>query len=655
MVKHIILAQSEQTAMALEEFLLLAKGQYRKTEHRERLPEQIIWEDSNVDLEAYRILANDIESKASGLDGLIPVGEVVIIVDQITFTRLNPIASNSWEKVISMLILTFPEVHWVFGIINGVADTEKKSFEDLHGLLSMFETIADPIFDGTGLREWVRFQARNTTGGEACYLPERSKLAVAIDEEQNYAYVHGYAAYSFGFRTYAVTEEALMEKLLGEKGILKDNGNFNLSIEDICLNFPDRSDKHRGTHWSDLTMRSEKLPVLGHPGVLRTFVTSGQKKGMDHEKSRRNRRVQTDLQVNKRLGTMVYKPTAGIYDLWKASGLFNKLRDGHQRGQADGFYWPPYYSNSPESDTNHSAPGTLLEVATRLVTRAERLRQNAESAIRAVQGAVLAVDAMELLGEKAQTTFLEALTLKHEFEAIAECQFQGVQMHFDVKSRMKDIRYEISQLSRFFNPSPSICKEAEWNAEAAIISRLIKIYQNYNEFDEELAFQVRSRALNRRLWFKSKMGVFGDELRWANPLYWAPCYVHGLLRSIPLFSLAILLWIGVLSGLFAFASPASNSARLHKGFEDAVTSFFSVGSPTHHDEGTLISLLSSSDTSSTEERLSIIEKNMVFIYDKVNEEKYPPQYMAIICLAIIAGFIHIGIFISHLYLISSRK
>jgi len=658
MTKHIILAQSRMTAAALGTFICLLKGRYRGGDEltARQIPDQIIWDDPIAELETYRVLVDEIEKKASGADGLIPVGEIVILVDHINLSRLIPTASNGWDSVVAMLILTFPEIHWVFGVVQGPEDLEAQALERDHGLLSMFAASADPLFDGTGLRSWVRSQVRKTSPEEAGYLPIRSKIAVAIDDECSYAYIHSYAAYKFGFRAYVVTEESLMEQLLGKDGCLRDSNHFQLSIEDFFLSFPDRSSKHKDTHWSDLTQRSQKLPSLDKLEVLRIFVTSGQNIGIDKKRSEQNDKFRKNLKNTNRLGTVIYKPLGGIYALWKKSRLLKILRGGRLHGQAEGFIWPPNYSDTTKTDlsNNHSAPGRLLEIASKLVKRAEKILQNVHCTIPAVQGAVLAVEVLELLGQKAPTTFLEALSLKHEFEARAECQFYGVQRHPDMKLRMNTIRDEVHNLSYFFKNSK--CKETEWNAEVAILNCLLRVYQDYNHLEEELAIQVRNRTLHRRLWSKKTMWIFGNELRWLNPIYWVAGYFHILLRSMSCFLLIILLWIGGLSFLFTYTSPAKQSANWHNGIEDAVSSFFSVGSPTHHEDKSLTDLRSrNTQMTNLDERLARLETDVASIHDKVHEERNPPGYVAIICLAILAGFIHVGVFISHLYLIVSRK
>jgi hypothetical protein len=418
-------------------------------------------------------------------------------------------------------------------------------------------------------------------------------------------------------------------------------------MEDVFLNFPDRSSSHRNTHWSDLFQRSEILPGLKQDHVLRVFVTSGQTKGCDSDRQKSNNELAKQLWLSGRLGTTIQKPTSGIFDLWKVAGLKKKLQEGRNHGQAKDYLWPPIYANSSNDEClhDHSAPGKLLEIARKLEDRARKLRSSVQNVIHAVHGAVLSVDAMELLGEKAQTTFLEALVLKHEFETVAECQFIGVQSHFDVDSRMNEVKGEVHELGRYFKQTKR--KEAEWNAEAQILNCLIQTYRDCNQFDEELAIQRRDRVIQRRLWFKKHLRLFGDQLRWFNPFYWIVCYIHGLLKSIPVFVLAIIVWVAGLSILYTSTSPdksLNSCAGFYRGVEDAVTSFFSLGGP-----------IRENNLDQINNRLTRLEANTAEIHTKINVVKYPAGYVAVICLAIVAGFLHLGIFISNLYSSVTRK
>ena len=52
-------------------------------------------------------------------------------------------------------------------------------------------------------------------------------------------------------------------------------------------------------------------------------------------------------------------------------------------------------------------------------------------------GALLALEAQELLANRTPTTALEALAVRHELEVTAECMFYGVEYNFDVRRRLE--------------------------------------------------------------------------------------------------------------------------------------------------------------------------------------------------------------------------
>jgi hypothetical protein len=262
----------------------------------------------------------------------------------------------------------------------------------------------------------------------------------------------------------------------------------------------------------------------------------------------------------------------------------------------------------------HSAPGRLLEVATRLIDRAERLLPEVRCVADCVQGAVLATDALELLAERTPTSALEALALKHQFEVLAECQFCGVQSSLDVKERIQNIQREVESLSFWFGPRNE--RFNKWNAEAAILSRLILIYRNHNYFDEEQEVLTRCRTLHRKMWFSQR----GN--RWATPFQPLAWYVEFLLGSLPRFIVAIAVWILILFGLFYMGGPL--------------------------------------DAQGTAPHPTPLTASIVAAYESFLGVQAPPDslgkfHTGVILLAIFGGFVHMGVFISHLYSIVSRK
>jgi hypothetical protein len=537
-----------------------------------------------------------------------------------TPNSLNPIKpGGGWEAVLGMLVLSFPEMHWIFsgGVLGDALDEDPTynavlrkahSAERPERLREILETImrvgSPALCDGTGLRNAIRMVMDGRD--EALGLPRRSEFAIAVDEERSYAWLHAYTAYRFGYRAYAVTTYAGMQWVLNPP-----HPQPTVIFEDYFLHF---SDVHP-SGFSHLRERDKSFGALG--GALgrlggitnRILVTSGHHRGQHDEARMDNPTYLRELRSHGKWNCELNKPLGGIFNLWKDSGLLRRLHNGGRPGLASGFYWPKAFK---ENYTYHSTPGRLLVVAERLIGRADRLLSEVRSVPHAVRGALLATDAIELLGGKTPTTSLEALRLKHEFEALAECQFVGTQQHMDVKARMKDIRREMGVLSAWFGSKKRQRAAAAWNAELSILNKLIDVYRDHNQFDEEQMLQVRARGLHRRLQF----------VRYPAPirsLEVFPWYVEKMVSSFALFLAAIAMWVVILGGLYAWASGVS----WNQGLADAFVSFVGIG-PSGDD----------------------------VLWQPA--DGWNSQFW-LVAFTLVLGFVHLGIFISHLYSMISRK
>ena len=232
----------------------------------------------------------------------------------------------------------------------------------------------------------------------------------------------------------------------------------------------------------------------------------------------------------------------------------------------------------------------------------------AQSVPEAVHGAVLAVEAQEYLGHRTPTTSLEALALKHQLEVLAECLFYGIEYNMNVKSRFREIQEEVKSIGKWFRPRTR--KHSRLNAEVRVISELALRFKDHNQFDEEQECLARIRDLYRHLWF--------EKNKWfAWSIYPVRRYIEFLLISMFRFALAIIFWVIVLGLLYNLLRPAGD-APWH-GYVDAMTSFFGL-QPAHD-------------------------------LPMSREEHAVGLNMA----AILLGFVHLGIFISHLYSIVSRR
>ena len=544
---------------------------------------------------------------------------IVMLVDGVESAKLNPISKASWEALLARLILAYPEVCWLFARIS---NQSSKPFGYQYGLANVFSPHLNPLFDVAGLRDWVRQCAAGHADSkcDAKYLARRTKTAIALDEETPYSHLHAYTAYRFGFRAAAVTSAKLADHLLGKNSTA---ALPSLVFEDIYVNF---ADGESGMSWLDLDSKSGKgrstqwrrLEKAEH----RIFVTSGQRVTGDGLKWTSNEAyIAQQKAAGKHIETLA-KPYAGIFRLWEGSGLMRKLRwpdptGKVRRGVAEDFIWPPpKESFTDEEHHGHSSPGVLLVIAESLIERAEQLLEDGVHSVpKAVRGAVLANDALELLGGRTPTVAVEALRLKHHFEVLAECEFAGVEHHIHMKERLEEIRREVRAISYWFGREQQTT--AALNSEMKILLDLVRLLREQAQFDEEQEVMRRVRCLQNTLWMRepSWRQIFWPVLR----------YFELLLSSFPRFLMVIGGWIVILSLLYAAGHSSQWCSNVWYGMEDAITSFFSVGGPINHSSGEVLSAFQAGCRA------------------------------GVICLAVVSGFVHLGIFISHLYTLVSRK
>ncbi len=617
MKHYLILAQSPALAANLTPWLLkhdIATEDHVAVYH---VGERPTWRSLS---DEFRRLADWLEGELAANTDARSEGGSVVITDlggyaEIRAKDLNPVASTDaptdLKPVLGMLILAFPDVHWVFAagrILNSCAKWAELHHaptpDALKWLLQERAWDYSPLFDAGGLRDAIRTDMMVFGGDtiDAIRVPVRREQAVAIDEECSYANLHAYSAYRFGYRSCAITTlKGMRQFLRAEKP--------HLVIEDLFLHFSE----DKPLNFSCLRERdkvADGFPALAE-ARFRILVTSGHHHGQATGARIDNPIYLRELRANGQWNRSVQKPLAGIFSFWASAQLNRRLRSGGRRGLAPGFDWPMVQTHNDLDQGGHGAPGRLLLIADRLITRADNLRSRVSSVFQAVQGAAIATDALELLGGKTPTTALEALALKHQFEVLAECQFVGMQEHMDVKSRFKDLKIETGSLCHWFGGTKRERRSARWNAELAILDKLIKIFNDFNQYDEEQFTLARARMLHRKLWFHKRP--------WLKPLEWAPWYVEKLLASVPLFLIAIVAWIAVLGFIFGWIG----SGDLGRGYVNALTTFFSVQPPA--------------------------DDQFWGWSDGFNGR------FSLIAATIILGFVHVGIFISHLYSIIARK
>jgi hypothetical protein len=342
----------------------------------------------------------------------------------------------------------------------------------------------------------------------------------------------------------------------------------------------------------------------------RVFVTNG---WTSENQGMRKEDVQ-ELALNGTLYDVVFKPLSGIFHLAKNSHW--------QEGSlADAFEWPPPDGDSSEA-IPHGIEGKMFAIVEVLLERAARVMKTKTSVEDCIQGAVLAMDALELIGNRTPTTCVEALALKHELELSAECMFYGLQSELDIESRLAAVETEVEWLSeRFHKPTR---EESRLDAELGVVERLIMVLRENDRFEEEQKATVRIRDLRRRLIYQRQCSLGGPRIfAWVASL--GRRYMNWLFKQPGNFALGIATIVLFATSIYLFVLPKEPITTPHSAsiaFWHAVENVVAAHPPdeVHHYEG--------------------FHSKWVLLFT--------PVFM-------IAGIFHIGVFIAFVYTRLTRK
>ncbi len=483
------------------------------------------------------------------------------------------------EVLASWLILSYPEIQWVFWGPESTDQNESRGkYHFIHPLSRLRDFVKHAggtqafLFDPSGLRSYVKEKINRSLhngrlpDGKADTIPcQRKVLAAAIDEEPSYAFFHAYTAYRFGYRAHAVT---LYDQFCD---LFQTTQNeIKLVFEDIYLFFPDRPLE---LHLTDLEERDNKFHGLRSPNLQhRILVTVG------HKRAGKWRSNKAYLKTLKRcLGIrweVLYKPFAGIFDLWKRSGMWR--RRSSLPMLAPGFTWPPDFSSTElDISGSHSTPGRLLMLAEHLLKRAEKLLRKAISVPDAIHAALLALEAKELIGCRTPTLALQAVALQHQSEIVAESMFYGIEYNLNVKDRFDDIEREVKAISQWFNAKSRV--RSQLNARLTIIENLAKKFHDLNQFEEEQACLAEARKLRFTFWIRQRPWRY---LAWP-----ALKYLEHTLHSLPRFLSIVAVLILFFGGLYwGFNTSFTFTGGLIAYWESlcASTLFFFTLQPAEH-------------------------------------------------------------------------
>lgn len=554
----------------------------------------------------------------------------------------------------SMLVLTFPDVYWIF-LVNGLsrASTASPSLAPFHLcdirlthnllklplLLTLRERGLTALLDGAGLRDFIRRAAWRIGSAVPEATPLRTRLAIAIDDEKGFAYFHGYSAYRWGFRAFPVVSQTVMEALFGTSALPVHTGITLTgiaapcsSLEDLFLNFPEgplsrrEACDIRQAHLSQMADREALFPGLTEiPNRLFISTHAGRS---TIPVSYRN--PDTGV-LESREASILEKPRGGVY------GLRPHISLG---AHASDYQWP---ITAAASDS-HSAPGRLLLVAQRLLERSKALSRSCPDVMTAITAATCALDAQQLLLNQTPTTSLEALQARHEAEVVGESLFLGVNFHFDVRSRFRDLESEIAAIS---TRGGSMSRRARrHDACAAIVNAIARRFRELSQFDEEMLSLAEARRqhrnfrffraisepdatfdANRTKWTKGALRIprMAAAAIW-RPIAWVVSrYLHALLDRPGLTLAALIAWPALFALVFRilFDTPPTCGALWQKflaSYSYSFHTFFSLSPPVRVDDIVAITWLA-------------------FWLD----------------LEIFAGFVHLGVFLASVYARLARR
>jgi hypothetical protein len=637
-MQHLLLIENSLLESATHRFLVSKLG--IETTTIESFPTAIHAltrpENESIILDLFNMVSHWLKAKIqTACDGA-GIPRVLVHTDflgALDLSSLNPIQSigsdqqNRRGVLLSMLILAFPEVHWVF-VRQRVPSDEKYSellraahFYEVKDVrwLKMARAGFTNLFDVTGLRNHVH---RNLIASGIDYLPLREKTGAGIDDEHEYADFNAYIGYRFGFRTCGVSSARLMECLFAENGLLIPD----LVLEDLYLGFGDREEADKPNLFRDnsiLRIRDQHFPNLARSSYRRC-ITSGHSQGQASNGAAIKRQQLNAEYYGKLLSTgpaewgekcrILLKPCSGVFDLWDRSRLSEQVKASYP--------WPPVATHLG-NPSHHSIRERLPMIVDQLITRAEAImRDEPTSVAMCMYGAVLANEAGDLLGGRAPTTGLRAIALKHEFEVMAECDFFGAAYHLDVQRRINNIRESIQRYAPWFNSDKG--PQSLNNIRAGIVNRLLIRFRENNQFDEEQVCLHEIRRTHREISLADsglvKRGILDVPTR----------YALFLMSSVQCFFIMVIVWILVFWGGFAALvwdwewSPVPDWQKIEyvvgKSLEDCFNTFLGFSTISEW-------------------------KNSVC----------PPMYLFLSCVAVIWGVFHLGVFIAHIYSYIARK
>jgi len=351
-------------------------------------------------------------------------------------------------------------------------------------------------FDPTGLRTFVknRFLGQlfgkdnnwnNTDDQRKVLLDRLSRVAVAIDEEREFALLNAYTAWKFGRRAWIVTtySEFNTHPLWSVKS---EKATDVVVLRDVDLRFPDvkvggqninvRGDLRniRSDRWQDKIGKAWLVRVVSGETNVRPVASPDKLKACSPDLE--NWRLGQEGGTGKE-EVLSYsgfsKPLATLYDLQDVLGEPGSRAESSVISRIT----QPSDSSDDGQQAGHGAPYSNLAIAESLLRQA-RCRQ--ETFSESVIGALLASEAYELLLGMSKTTALEALYEMHRSEVRAEIGIPGTGEAISIKHRQEDVKKTVVSLYRKLGLKQSVRVQRLYLSQ--IWSELRVIYRKGEQF-----------------------------------------------------------------------------------------------------------------------------------------------------------------------------
>lgn len=351
----------------------------------------------------------------------------------------------------------------------------------LESVLNRFARGMRCWFDPTGLRtlvknrflvtvfgsdsDWSNTWSEKKDGKESglrTRLLERlDKSAVAVDEEREFALLSAYAAWKYGRRAWVVTTygEFENEKIAplwhigscpaGSQCDYKRCDQANVIVlRDVDIRFPDISDK------------SDKKGI-DKKGIRDELKNIGSGEWKDKLRSSWNvRAISGDVPIRKhvedfcreqaRLGQNPIKEKIEKKEHVEYLGFPKPINSLYELREVLGKEAKPAANSlistlgaAKDGEGGHGAPYLNLAMAESLLRHSVNCKDSPSAHF---IGALLAMEAYELLLGMSKTTALEALLTMHRHEVIAEVNFPGVSHAIELKERKRDIEETLNSL-----------------------------------------------------------------------------------------------------------------------------------------------------------------------------------------------------------------